>query len=225
MPTESERTASVPTAAQQELPTKCELSTDARFCFPPAAFARSLCAGEYPDIAFNMLGKQAPWTRAYAVRDTQAWNVTSSRSHRSKLEKNEEIVLLAKHDLENAGGGMVIIGAQPTYDVLRWDGSCVQLDARDLTLQHPAASRASSFSWSHLGEDTRHALLAQPKVHAAESAMNKACSGPATASKTSDALRCETAERAFRGAIVETVRHGVTLPAPAPPATVPAPGN
>jgi len=206
-----ESPSTLPTAATtSELPTKCELGTDPKMCMPPAAFARSLCAGEFVDVALSMFSKGTPWTRAFVVRDTHAWNVTSARSHRTKIARDEEVILLAKKDA-NPAGGMVIVGAAPTYDALRWDGSCVQLDASELTLQRPGSARAASITWSHLPEDTRRALLAQPKVKTAESAMVKAC-GPSTTSP-----KCDAAERGFRQSVVDAVRHGVTLPVPLPP--------
>lgn len=231
-PSETQLTsAAVPTEAQTrpgdgaraeaatvktELPSKCDISTDPKLCLPPAAFARALCAGEYADVALAMFSKGAPWTRAFTVHDVHAWNVTSARSHRSKLTRDEEVLVLAKHEA-NQAGGMMIVNAQPTFDALRWDGTCVSLDGSELTLRRPASPKSAPLVWSHLGGESRHALLAMPKIRAAEITRNRTCGSP---DKTA-AAKCDAADRNFGMSIVDAIRQGAAMPTPIAPASAP----
>jgi hypothetical protein len=113
----------------------------------------------------------------------------------------------------------VIAGAGATYDVLRWDGTCVTLDEQEITLKRPSTPKRATVPWRRLAEATRKALLASPRIEASERAMEKECKGESFALAASDASalqkrngQCTRADAALNGAIVEYVKSGGKLP-------------
>lgn len=151
------------------LPTACGAEAtikDAKLCLPEATFAKKLCTGNYPEVALGLFGKGTPWTRIYLAGDVEAWNASGGRTHRAKLAFDEEMLVLGKHGA--GGGGIVMTGAQASYDVLRWDGSCVSVMEGEITTRRPPAPKPADVGFSRLEEPTRHALLATPKVKSAD---------------------------------------------------------
>ena len=197
------------------VPTTCEAEgtiKDAKLCMPDRAYAKKLCSGVYPEVALGLFGKGTPFTRVYLAGDVEAWNASGGRTHRAKLAFDEEVLVLAKNGAA-AMGGIMMTGAQNSYDVLRWDGTCVSIMDGELTTKRPPAPKPAELAFSRLEEPTRHALLEAPKVKATHAALGKACVISATAPANRKA--CEKADKAFSLAIVETVRNGATLPSPA----------
>jgi hypothetical protein len=196
------------------LPTSCGAEAtikDTKLCLPEATFAKKLCTGSYPEVALGLFGKGTPWTRIYLAGDVEAWNASGGRTHRAKLAFDEEVIVLGKHGA-GAGGAIVMIGAQASYDVLRWDGSCVSVMEGELTTRRPPAPKPAEVNFSRLEESTRHALLATPKVKTTHEALFKACT---SVSSPMEKKNCEKADKAFSLAIVDAVRAGAPLPAPA----------
>ncbi|MBX3190384.1 MAG: hypothetical protein KF819_25515 [Labilithrix sp.] len=204
----AEEAPSVPTTCGAEATLK-----DLKLCLPQDAYAKKLCGGVYPEVALGLFGKGTPWTRVYLAGDVEAWNATSGArlTHRAKLAFDEEVIVLGKHGAP-AGGGVVMTGVQPSYDVVRWDGTCVSVMEGELTTKKPPAPKPAEVPWSRLEETTRRALLASPKVKSAYEALGKACSSVSTPAEKKS---CEKADKAFTQAIVDVVRAGATLPAPA----------
>jgi hypothetical protein len=197
------------------LPTTCGAEgtiKDAKLCLPQSTYAKKLCTGTYPEVALGLFGKGTAWTRVYLAGDVEAWNASGGRTHRTKLAFDEEVIVLGKHGA-GAGGGIVMTGAQASYDVLRWDGSCVSVMEGELTTRRPPAPKPADVPFSRLEESTRHALLAAPKVKATHEALFKACTSVAT---PVEKKACDKADRAFSVAIVDAVRSGTAaLPSPA----------
>ncbi len=194
------------------LPTTCGAEAtikDAKLCMPAPAYAKKLCTATYPEVALGLFGKGTPWTRIYLAGDVEAWNASGGRTHRTKLAFDEEIIVLAKHGAN--GGGIMMTGAQASYDVLRWDGSCVSVMEGEITTRRPPAPKPAEIQFSRLEESTRHALLASPKVKATHEALFKACTSVSCASEKK---ACEKADKAFGNAIVDAIRSGAALPAP-----------
>ncbi len=200
-----EEPAPLPTACGAEATLK-----DAKLCMPAPAYAKKLCTATYPEVALGLFGKGTPWTRIYLSGDVEAWNASGGRTHRTKLAFDEEIIVLAKHGA--GGGGIMMTGAQASYDVLRWDGSCVSVMEGEITTRRPPAPKPAEVQFSRLEESTRHALLASPKVKATHEALFKACTSVSCASEKK---ACEKADKAFSSAIVDAVRNGAALPSPA----------
>ena len=197
------------------IPSSCEAEgtvKDAKLCMPDRAYAKKLCSGVYPEVALGLFGKGTPFTRVYLSGDVEAWNASGGRTHRAKLAFDEEVIVLAKNGAA-AMGGIVMTGAQSSYDVLRWDGTCVSIMDGEISTKRPPAPKPADLAFSRLEEPTRHALLEAPKVKASHAALGKACVVSATAT-TANKKACEKADKAFAQAIVETVRSGASLPAP-----------
>ena len=199
----------------EALPTTCGADGAIKgtaLCMPERAYAKKLCTGTYPEVALAMFGKGTPFTRVYLAGDVEAWNASGGRTHVAKLAFDEEVIVLGKHGA-NGNGGIVMTGAQASYDVLRWDGSCVSVMEGEITTRRPPAPKPADVPFSRLEETTRHALLAAPKVKATHEALFKACTSVAS---PAEKKTCEKADKAFSLAIVEAIRGGVaSLPAPA----------
>jgi len=196
-------------APPPKLPTTCTPAGPKKLCTPDADFAKRACSAEYPDAALALFLKGTPWTRGYLTRDVDAWNATGGRTHSAKVLFDEEVIVLQHRQAEAKGGVvMVVNGETGSYDVLRWDGSCVSVMADELTTHRPPQPKRAAIPWRRLDEGTRTALLSGPKVKASFDAVGKACDG------TNEA-KCAQAQSALTGAIVEFVRGGGELPEPA----------
>ena len=201
--------------APAPLPSTCGADgtiKDVKLCMPERTYAKKLCSGTYPEVALGLFGKGTPFTRVYLAGDVEAWNASGGRTHRTKLAFDEEVMVLGTHGA-GAAGGIVMTGAQASYDVLRWDGTCVSVMEGELTTRRPPAPKPADLQFSRLEESTRHALLAMPKVKATHEALFKACTSVAT---PVEKKACDKADKAFSLAIVDAIRAGAAaLPAPA----------
>ena len=191
-----------------DIPTTCDAEGTfgkATLCLPAPEYTKKLCSGVYPEVALGLFGN-TPFTRAYLAGDVEAWNASGGRTHRAQLAFDEEILVLAKH-ASSSSAGIVMTGAQASFDVLRWDGSCVSVMQGELTARKPPKALPSTIPFSRLDEGTRHALLEAPKVKKLHEALMNTCA--AGVSKP-----CEEVERGFALAIADVVRSGVSLPVP-----------
>lgn len=184
------------------------IGKDTKVCLLAPAYAKRMCAGLYPEVALSMFAKGTPFTRVYLAGDVEAWNASGGRSHRARLAFDEEVLVLAKH-APGGSGGIVMTGMQASFDVLRWDGSCVSVMEGELTSKRPPAPKPAAVPVSRLEEGTRRALLAAPKVKSAHDAFGKACIGQG------EKKTCDKAEQKLAHAIADYVRAGGALPAPA----------
>lgn len=192
----------IPTACVGEQPIK---GTTA--CLMPGTFAKKLCAASYPDMALTLFAKGTPWTRVWLAGDVEAWNASGGYTSRTQLAFDEEVIVLSRHSAP-ATGGMVVTDAMPSFDVLRWDGSCVSVLEGELTMKRPPAPKpAAKMPWNRLEDATKRALLAAPKVKTSRDAVDKACA-------SSEKAPCERAEKELGVAIAEAVRNGTPLPTP-----------
>lgn len=197
-------------AAPEPIPSEC--GDEATFgkdklCVPAASYARKLCGGIYPEVALGMFAKGTPFTRVYLAGDVDAWNASGGLTHRARLAFDEEVIVLAKH-APGGSGGIVMTGMQASFDVLRWDGTCVSVMEGELTTKKPPAPKPAPVPFSRLEETTRRALLASPKVKSTYDELGKQCA-------TTEKAKCTKAEQAFAKAVVEHVRSGGSLPTPA----------
>jgi hypothetical protein len=224
----------IPSTCSSEQPVK-----NVKACLPPPAFVKKLCTGSFPEVAIGMFSKGTPWTRLWLAADVDAWNASAGNfTHRAKLAFDEEVLVLSRHAAASVGG-IVMTEAQASYDVLRWDGSCVSITEGELTAKPPPKAHPSPLLWGRLEETTRRALLTSSKVKTSHAALEKACvasaekagevamssppppstkpkkarggkSGPATPVRA-----CDKADRAFAQAVADFVRTGdVSLPTP-----------
>jgi hypothetical protein len=199
----------------EPLPSGCaaegSIGKGGKLCMPSAGYAKKLCGGIYPEVALGLFTKGTPWTRVYLAGDVEAWNASGGLTHRAKLAFDEEVIVLAKH-APGGSGGIVMTNAQASYDVMRWDGTCVSVMEGEVTTRRPPAPKPAEVPFSRLEETTRRALLAGPKVKATHEALSKACSAVSTPAQKK---ACDKADHAFTAAIVDFVRGGGSLPSPA----------
>ncbi len=208
------------------LPTECDgeatIGKDGKACLPPASYAKKLCGGVFPEVALGLFAKGTPFTRVWLAGDVEAWNASGGLTHRARLAFDEEVLVLAKHAPAGSGGPevppqagrrpegpkIVMTGMQASFDVLRWDGTCVSVMEGELSTKRPPKPLPAPVAFSRLEETTRRALLASPRVKSTYAELSKACSGEKPGP-------CEKAEKDFARAIVEHVRSGGSLPLPA----------
>ncbi|WP_394832885.1 hypothetical protein LVJ94_40920 [Pendulispora rubella] len=200
--------AEVAATAAAPLPTTCTVQGTRKACVPDADYAKKLCSTAYPDVALSLFSQGTPFTRAYMTRDVDGWNAGGGRTSRSKLLFDEEVLVVA-HRKANANGIVLVAanGDTGSYDVLRWDGSCVSVMAEEITMNKAPKPKRAAIPWRRLEEPTKSALLAAPKVKASLEARDKACGGD-------DEGKCTKAEVAFTGAIADFVRTSKSLPEP-----------
>jgi hypothetical protein len=200
----------------EAFPTACageQTLKDTKACLPPSSFSKKMCSGVYPEVALSMFSKGTPWTRVFLSGDVEAWNASGGLTSRTKLAFDEEVIVLQRHGAASMGG-IVMTGAQASFDVLRWDGSCVSIMEGELTTRTPPKPKPAAVPWSRLDESTRRALLYSPKVKSTHDSLDKACTPSAgvPVSKKS----CDKADKAFTLAVVDYVRSGnASLPTPA----------
>jgi len=191
----------------EKIPTTCAKGSDP--CTPPGAFVNKLCAGSFPGVALYLFTKNTPYARQYLTRKTEAWNASGGVSDGGFVEFDEEVLVLRsrKADL----GGMQVSGAGGGYDALRWSGTCVTLDANELTQRTPPAAKNAKVEFRFLDEPIKEALRQDDTVNKAYLARRKECKG-ATSGDVS--LSCVKADEALSHAIVNYVREGGAVPMP-----------
>jgi len=195
------------------LPSSCaerlEITKDDSACIPDQDFAKRLCAGSFPDVAIALNAKDSPWSRVWLAGDVEAWNASGARfTNPEKLLFDEEVLVLSRRAAP-AGRAVVVSGVQATYDVMRWDGTCVSVQEGELRWKRPPAPKTALISWKNLEESTRAALLASKWVKAARDAADKACASTDDATKR---LACKTAEREASQAVGNALRTGLSVP-------------
>jgi hypothetical protein len=211
---EASAAASAAPAAPEEkpldkLPTECERR--GKLCLPPAAFAKRLCSGFYPDIALVMLSKGTPWSRGWLrVKSAEAWNASGGVSSQDKIVFEEEFVLLTRREANT--GGMTVSGAGGGYDVLRWDGSCASLQDEEVMLTPGPSPKAAKIPWKSLDDKVKDAILTDAKIARVYADRRKECKG-ATIGDVTD--KCVKLDDKLSAMVVDFVRNGGTIPPPA----------
>jgi hypothetical protein len=191
-----------PAPERRELPTSCASSDP--LCTPPAAFAERLCSQSDPDLALTLFHKSTPWTRAYVVRDMEAWYV-GGRSRPAQLHYAEEVLVVA--DRAQQAGGMRVSGAG-SYDVYRWDGTCVSLMSDEVSLRRPSEPEVAPIPWRKLDDDLRDVLTQDRRIAYRHEKQRESCK------EDWSAPRCERALLGLSHVIADYVRGGGELPAP-----------
>ena len=191
------------------IPTKCA-KTDP--CVPAPAYVRKLCGASYPSVALSFFRGGTPWTRGYvATRRTAAVNASGGVSGEGFLEFDEEVIVLQKR--KGDYGGMQVSGASGGggFYVLRWDGTCNDLDAGELTFNKPPAPKSAKIEWRFLDENTQEALRADSELNSMVNARRSECKG---ASSGVVSKKCVELDKKLTDAIARVVRRGIDLPAP-----------
>ncbi len=195
-----------PAAKTRTLPTQCA-SLDSKICTPPADFVGRLCSRKDQDIALTLFHKQTPWTRAYIRRDMEAWYVAAGRSKPAKLKYAEEVLIISDRSLPK--GGIQVSGAG-SYDVYRWDGSCVSLMSDEVSMYSPSTPDVAVIRWKRLANDVRATLEKNQKILYRNKRRRKVCKKIGRIA----GRNCKHAKVALSRMIASYVRRGGELPTP-----------
>ncbi|HMR04450.1 MAG TPA: hypothetical protein PKA88_01715 [Polyangiaceae bacterium] len=192
--TEATPAAETSAAAAVELPTQCVAPESGR-CLPPAGFVQALCNRTAPEVALSMFRKGTPWARAYLRLDRQLW-LSGKKLARPVLALEGEELLVLKD--RTGGSGMIIGGG--SYDVLRWDGTCVSVSADEVSLSAPRVPTVATINWKYLPDATQESLLANSVIQSKYRARVQKC--------RADAEACEQADQDLSQLIATHVRAG-----------------
>ncbi len=198
--------AEPPAPEPRTLPTECAASAS-DVCTPPKEFVNRLCLRKDQGIALTLFHKQTPWTRAYVRRDMEAWYVAAGRSKPAKLKYAEEVLIVSNRALPK--GGIQVSGAG-SYDVYRWNGSCVSVMSDEVSLRSPATPDVALIRWKRLADDMRATLEKNQKILYRNKRRRKVCKRIGRQAMRS----CQYAEAALSRMIASYVRRGGQLPAP-----------
>lgn len=197
------------TAAEKEegIPTKCAKEGDV--CFPHKDFVKALCAYDYPTVALAMFQNGTPWTRAYTAGEVRAWNASGGGASNEKVPRDEELIVVTARTAPK--GGMQISGVGDSYDMLRWDGSCITLDKGELRFDPPAKPKNARIIWKRLEVHVRDVLKEEEALRPKYLKHRKECKGVSmgTVSK-----KCVKADKELSEAVAAFVRENGGVPAP-----------
>jgi len=194
----------------KKIPEACA-GGDTSACVMPRAFVRQLCSGAYDELALMFFQKGSPWRRAYvAVREVAPFNGLNGPSSEEKLTFEEELLVLSENKVDT--GGMQVSGAGSSYDLLRWDGTCVTLSAEEIRLKAPPKPKHATITWRTLEDATQNALLVHEPIAKVAAERKKECKGATMGTVTA---KCEKADRQLISLIVQAVRTGTAVPLPA----------
>lgn len=192
-----------------EIPTGCPGAAH-DVCFPDAEFVARLCERRYPGVALGMFARSTPWTRAYVrARSVVAWSASGPATEKITLGFDEEVIVLGPR--KALPGAMTINGGGDTFDVLRWDGTCVTLDRAEITRFVPPSPKAPDLPWKHYDDALQEALLQDAGVAAADKVRRSECRGMTIGGLSES---CSKASHALSRAIIRYVRMGGKVPMP-----------
>lgn len=177
-------------------------------CLPPVKWAEKLCQDVYPDVALYMFRKGSPWDRYYMRTGLNAVNGWGSTIAEDLVTGEEVIPINYRGNKE----GFVVEGSEGTFDVLRWNGSCVTLDLAEVTKNRPGTPKVSRIEWRSLSDSVQKALLADNRVASAVHSRQKECRGATIGKVTAE---CERLDRELGSVIARYVRDGGGVPVPA----------
>ncbi len=194
-----------PKATSVGVPTECADPTSA-ICTPPKEFTERLCRQAAPEVALVMFRKGAPWTRGYIRVNADAWYAGGGMSHPSRVEVGEEVLILANR---TGGAGRVQIVGSGSYDVFRWDGTCVSLMSDEVTTRRVGFPRTAIIPWRKLDPTVRDVLLRDKGIAFRNGLGDRLCKVG-----ESDKKPCRKHHEALTQLIADYVRKGGDVPAP-----------
>jgi len=175
---------------------------------PPVRWAERLCeGGVYQDLALYMFQDGTPWTRFYmktGLNAVNGWGPTVAED----LVFQEEVIPI---NYRRQSESFSVEGSLGTFDVLRWNGSCVTLDVGEVTNKQPRRPRNSRVDWRSLSEDMQNALLKDSEVETAYHARRRECKGASIGRVTAE---CEKLDKQLPDVIARYVRTTQNLPEP-----------
>jgi hypothetical protein len=196
-------------APDSAVPESCGAGQPEKECVPPAPWVDKLCKGVFAEVALVMFRGGSPWQRRYVRGKTRAVNASGGETVDGFLSFDEEVLVLRQR--KGDASGMEIGDGSGQYDVLRWNGSCVSLEAGEVTARRPSSPGHARIEWSWLNDGMRSALRKDEAVSQAFLARKKECRGATTGSVSK---ACERLDGKLIQRIAEYVRSGPELPAP-----------
>lgn len=187
------------------IPTACAQGNGS-MCVPPKEFVEKLCESSRPNVALTMFRKGTPWTRAYVrVMQVEAWYASGARSRPAKLRFAEEVLVIA--DRSSQPSGMVVSGSG-SYDVLRWDGTCVSVMNDEVSLRSPGSPDVAMIDWKRLNPTIQDALEKDTKISFRNNNRREKCKEMGAGADR----RCDRAKVGLSRMIGAYVRGGGDLP-------------
>lgn len=194
-----------PELVELVIPTECS-DPDAEVCMPPKKFVEQLCRQGSVGLAFAMFQKDMPWTRAYLRVSTDAWYADGRRSAPSEVERGEEVLIIANRT--GPADGPRVVGAG-SYDVFRWDGSCVSVMEDEVTTRRPPVPKIAPIRWRDIEDPIRAKLLEDKQIDYRNEMRRKFCK-----SGNGESKACKNMKVALMRLIADYVRKGGELPEP-----------
>jgi hypothetical protein len=205
-PEQSEvKTEALSAKAEEPVPGRCVFRKGA--CLPPASWAEKLCNGVYQDLALYMFQEGTPWTRFYMKTGLNAVNGWGPTIAEDLVQGEEVLVINYRRQTE----AFSVEGSLGTYDVLRWNGSCVTLDVGEVTTNKPRNPKHARIDWRSLSEEMQNALLVKPELGELYEERRKACKGASIGEVTA---KCETLDHQLIDRVAMHTRGQRGLPKP-----------
>ncbi len=197
-------------APAEGMPTTCAKGSSDKICLPPGYLAKAFCNEDFPTVALAMFAKGTPWTRGYSVTTSAAWNASGGASSNEKMNMYEEIIVLRVRGADTSSG-IQVSGAGASYDVLRWDGSCVTLQEGEFVFDHPPKITSARVVLKRLEQHVRDALRDTTDLGQLISDHRKECKGVTMGDVSK---KCEELDGKLSVAIANYVREKGGVPAP-----------
>ncbi|MSP26434.1 MAG: hypothetical protein EXR75_15030 [Myxococcales bacterium] len=137
-----------------------------------------------------------------------AWNASGGASSNEPMALHEELIVLRERKNTT---GIEVSGASTSYDVVRWDGSCVTLQSGEFVFARPSKIANAPIVFKRLEEHVRDALKDQEGLRPTYLAHRRECKGATMGAVTKE---CEKLDGAFSRAIAEQVRERGGVPTP-----------
>lgn len=204
-PQTSEVSADVEVSANEPVPSKCIFRKGA--CMPPVKWAERLCNGVYQDLALYMFQQGTPWTRFYmktGLNAVNGWGPTIAED----MQRGEEVIVV---NYRRNSESFSVEGSLGTYDVFRWNGSCVTLDVSEVTSDAPRSPKHSRIEWRSLSDEMQNALLRTPELGKLHEERRKACKGASIGEVTD---KCERLDHELNDLVAKHTRTQRALPKP-----------
>lgn len=195
-------------SAAHTVPTTC--TTKGKVCLPPLAFAKKVCDKGNSDIALYMLRKGTPFTRAYLTHDTEAWNASGGASSNDKVLFDEEVVVMVERAAQ--AGGIVVGDGGASYDVMRWDGTCVSLQAPEITFTPPPKAKHAKVDFHALTSTVTDVLLQNEAILKTYKERKNECKGQWSGDVSAKCVKLVTQ---LGEQVYDYVSKGGEVPAPA----------
>ena len=187
-------------------PEKCKQQGNA--CLPPRKWVERLCPAGNPDVALALFRKGSPFTRAYLAADVK-WNASGSSDGSDKIPYDEEVIVLKEYKPNT--NGIQVSGAGASYDVTRWDGSCITLQSGELTFNAPPSAKHAKVDFHVLTDATQDTLLKDEKISKTNADRRKECKGVSIGSVSA---KCAKLVDQLSELVVVYVQQGGDVPTP-----------